>query len=88
MSWPKIEFFYSPMCSICPQVKAVVRSVVEKSGVDYEEINFHSVEGEIRAKNYRIDTVPCLIINGQQKISNIVSEETLLTLLKEITNAD
>ncbi|MEW5768623.1 MAG: thioredoxin family protein [bacterium] len=79
----RIELFYSPMCSICPQAKAVVRRIVEKIGADYEEINFHSQEGEIRARKYRIDEVPCLIINGEQRISGLPDEDLLLSLLEE-----
>ncbi len=82
MKLPKVEFFYSPMCSICPQAKAVVRDVVERVGVDYEEINFHSKEGEIKAREYGIKEVPCLIINGEQRISGLLSQEMILTLLK------
>lgn len=83
MSLQRLELFYSPMCSICPQAKEVVRCVVEKIGADYEEINIHSPQGEIKAKDYGVNEVPCLIINGQQRISGLLSQETLLTLLKE-----
>ena len=84
MKLPRLELFYSPMCSVCPQAKAVTRSVVEKVGADYQEINLHSSDGEIRAKKYGVDEVPCLIINGQQRISGLPSEETLLKLLEEV----
>lgn len=84
----KLELFYSPMCSVCPQAKAIVREVVEKIGADYEEINFHSPEGEIRAKWYGVDEVPCLIINGKQKISGVPTDEMLMELIKEENDGD
>ncbi|MBU1262182.1 thioredoxin family protein [bacterium] len=84
MRLPRLELFYSPMCSICPQAKAVARGVVEKTNAEYEEINIHSKEGEVRARKYGVDEVPCLIINGQQRISGLPSEEALLKLLEEV----
>jgi len=87
MRLTKLELFYSPMCSICPEVKVVVREMVERIGADYEEINIHSSEGEIRAKEYGVNEVPCLVINGKQKISGVPSEGMLLELIEEVKDA-
>lgn len=80
MKSANFRLFYSPMCSICPKAKEIVREIVEALGIsDYKEINIHSEEGE----KYGIEQVPCLIINEKKRLSGVLSKEDILEALKD-----
>lgn len=81
----KIELFYSPMCPTCPQAKEIVREIVEKEGVKYEEVNILSPDGEEKAARYGIKGVPALVINGGEPISGVPLKENLTKLIQEVT---
>ncbi len=79
-----LKFFYSPMCSICPDAKNLVRTVVEELGIgSYEEINIHSKDGERKASIYGIESVPSLVINEKKMLSGILRRDVIKETIKE-----
>lgn len=85
MSWPKVEFFYSPLCPTCPQAKEITREVVEEEGIEYEEINILSPDGETKAAKYAIKGVPAIVIDRGEPIFGIPLKEDLTNRIQEIT---
>ncbi|MEK9148818.1 MAG: sulfurtransferase TusA family protein [Candidatus Desantisbacteria bacterium] len=83
MRLARFELFYSPLCPTCPAAKEVVREVAEEEGIELEEINIMSPEGENRAKKYEIRGIPHLVINGACHILGIPTKEAIAGLLRE-----
>ena len=79
----RIELFYSPLCSLCPQAKEVARAVAEEQQVRLEEINIFAPEGEARANKYGIKGVPTLVVNGERRITGVPDKEQLIRLLND-----
>lgn len=74
----RFELFYSPLCPTCPRAKEIVRKIAEEEGIELEEINIMSPDGEKRAKAYNIKGVPHLVINKLHHICGIPTKEAIL----------
>lgn len=76
-----IEFFYSPMCTYCPEARKSVMDVVEglsdKIRVRVKEVNVLSPSGIEKAELYGIKSTPTIVINRRTKITGVPSKEQL-----------
>lgn len=73
----KFRMFYSPFCATCPAAKEIVRVFAGEHEIPLEEINIFSPTGQIIADEYKIRSVPSLIIDEIHRIDGIPTKEQM-----------
>jgi thioredoxin 1 len=83
-----IEDFMSPGCVGCPQVKEMLKSLIEelRGEITVEEVDI--TVDTVRAAQYGIMSVPALAINGELKFMGVPRKEELKQALQEELNKD
>ncbi|MBI5418285.1 thioredoxin family protein [Candidatus Poribacteria bacterium] len=79
----KFRMFYSPFCAICPVAKEIVRAFADEHEILLEEINIFSPAGQIIANEYKIRSVPSLIIDEIHRIDGIPTKEQIEEYVKQ-----
>jgi small redox-active disulfide protein 1 len=86
----KIEFFHSPACPHCPQARKVLVEVAEElgEGIEVEELNILSQRGMGKARGYRLDFVPTIVLDGEVKIVGVPSADQLRNAIQTRLNRE
>ncbi len=79
-----VELYYSDTCSNCHQLRALLMEVLPKS-MKFKEINISYPEGQQRASELNIMSVPTVAIDGEVIIVGRTSKEELLKEIKQRT---
>lgn len=77
-----VELYYSDTCSNCHQLRALLMEVLHKN-MKFKEINISYPEGQRRAAELNIMSVPTVAIDGEVVFAGRVSREDIL---KEISS--
>ncbi len=72
-----IELYYSDTCRDCHQLRAVLMEIIPKS-MKFKEINISYPEGQRRASELNIMSVPAVAIDGEVVFVGRTSREELL----------
>ncbi len=72
-----IELYYSDTCRDCHQTRALLMEVLPKS-MKFKEINISYPEGQRRASELNIMSVPAIAIDGEVIFMGRTSREELL----------
>ncbi len=72
-----IELYYSDTCRDCHQLRTLLMQVVPKS-MKFKEINISYPEGQKRASELNIMSVPAIAIDGEVVFVGRTSREELL----------
>ena len=79
----QITFFYSPMCSICEQVKPLVESAAAQTGAKLIEYNVADTSlGQGVAAANGVTGTPTIVINGGQRLVGAVTEQQIVTAIQ------
>lgn len=78
----KIEAFYSPLCPDCPKAIGITREVAEEYGIELFEINVLSPNGQKKAEERNVKSIPSILI-GETKIMGIPTKEQLKKALEK-----
>lgn len=78
----KLEVFTSTTCPHCPSAVAVAEKAKTELGddLDYEHLNVD--ENMDKVREYKIMSVPTLVIDGEVSFIGAPSEEELITKIK------
>ncbi len=71
------ELYYSDTCHNCHQLRALLMEVLPKD-IKFKEINISYLEGQRRASELNIMSVPTIAIDGEVVFVGRVSKEELL----------
>ncbi|KCZ73523.1 alkyl hydroperoxide reductase, large subunit [Candidatus Methanoperedens nitroreducens] len=72
-----IELYYSDTCRDCHQLRAILMEILPKS-MKFKEINISYPEGQRRASELNIMSVPVVAIDGEVVFVGRTSKEELL----------
>ena len=79
----QVAFFYSPMCSICEQVKPLVESAAAQTGAKLIEYNVADTSlGQGVAAANGVTGTPTIVINGGQRLVGAVTEQQIVTAIQ------
>ncbi|MFZ0012443.1 MAG: thioredoxin family protein [Halobacteriota archaeon] len=79
----QVTFFYSPMCSICEQVKPLVESAAAQTGAKLIEYNVADTSlGQGVAAANGVTGTPTIVINGGQRLVGAVTEQQIVTAIQ------
>ena len=82
----QVLFFYSPLCSICEQVKPLVESAAAQTGVKLIEYNVADSSGGAGiAQANGITGTPTIVIQGGQTLVGAVTEQQIITAIQAAT---
>ncbi len=82
MKMTTVELYYSDTCQNCHSLRALLLSVLPKE-IKFKEINISYPEGQRRASELGIMSVPTVAIDGEVVFVGRVSKEEIL---KEINS--
>jgi glutaredoxin len=74
----KLKVFVLPNCPKCPKAKKIVKEVAEKFGLEYEEIDLSTSEGEIEGLMYQIVSTPSIALDEDVITRGILISKELL----------
>ncbi len=77
-----VELYYSDTCINCHQLRALLMEILPKN-MKFKEINISHPEGQRRASELNIMSVPAVAIDGEVLFVGRVSREEIL---KEISS--
>jgi alkyl hydroperoxide reductase subunit AhpF len=80
-----IELYYSDTCRDCHQIRALLMEVLPKS-TKFKEINISYPEGQKKASELNIMSVPAIAIDGEVVFVGRTSREELLREIKSREN--
>jgi thioredoxin 1 len=72
-----VELYYSDICHDCHQLRTMLMEILPKS-MKFKEINISYPEGEQRATELNIMSVPTVVIDGEVIFVGRTSKEELL----------
>ena len=72
-----IELYYSDTCHNCHQLRALIMEILPKN-MKFKEINISYPEGQRRASELNIMSVPTVAIDGEVVFVGRVTKEELL----------
>ncbi len=72
-----VELYYSDTCRDCHQLRAILMQVLPKS-MKFKEINISHPEGQRRAGELNIMSVPTIAIDGEVVFVGRTSKEEIL----------
>lgn len=75
-----IELYYSDTCHNCHHLRSLLMDILPKS-MKFKEINISYPEGQKRASELNIMSVPAVAIDGEVVIVGRTSREELLSLI-------
>jgi len=78
----QVLFFYSPLCSICEQVKPLVESAAAQTGVHLIEYDVSQSPGSGIAQANGITGTPTIVIQGGQTLVGSVTEQQIITAIQ------
>jgi len=80
----QVAFFYSPMCSICEQVKPLVESAAAQTGAKLTEYNVADTSlGQGVAQANGVTGTPTIVISpGGQRLVGEVTEQQIVTAIQ------
>jgi len=78
----QVLFFYSPLCSICEQVKPLVESAAAQTGVHLIEYDVSQSPGSGIAQANGITGTPTIVIQGGQTLVGSVTEQQIITAMQ------
>lgn len=71
-----IELYYSDTCPDCHQIRAILLELLPESAT-FKEVNIMSGEGEQRARQLNIMSVPTIAINGEVVLTGRMDREDI-----------
>jgi len=77
-----VELYYSDTCQNCHQLRAILMEILPKN-MKFKEINISYPEGQRRASELNIMSVPAVAIDGEVMFVGRISREEIL---KEISS--
>lgn len=80
-------FFKAPWCAPCTQMKPTVEEAAALTGAKLHIVDIGTVEGEEKAKEYGVRSVPTLFAVGtseMERLSGAVSVGDIVDLLNSI----
>ncbi|MGD0327895.1 MAG: thioredoxin family protein [Halobacteriota archaeon] len=80
----QVAFFYSPMCSVCEQVKPLVESAAAQTGAKLIEYNVADTSmGQGVAQANGVTGTPTIVISpGGQRLVGAVTEQQIVTAIQ------
>jgi thioredoxin 1 len=72
-----VELYYSDTCHDCHQLRTMLMEILPKS-MKFKEINISYPEGEHRASELNIMSIPTVVIDGEVIFVGRTSKEELL----------
>ena len=72
-----VELYYSDTCKNCHQVRTLLMEILPKN-MKFKEVNISHPEGERRASELIILSVPTIVIDGEIVFVGRISKEELL----------
>ena len=81
MKMTTIELYYSDTCHDCHQLRKLLIEMIPKN-MKFKEINISYPEGQHRASELNIMSVPAVAIDGEVVFVGRVSKEELLREIK------
>ncbi len=72
-----VELYYSDTCRDCHQLRTLIMEILPKS-MKFKEINISYPEGQRRAQELNIMSVPAIAIDGEVVFMGRTSKEQLL----------
>ena len=72
-----VELYYSDTCHNCHQLRALLMEILPKN-MKFKEINISHPEGQRRASELNIMSVPAIVIDGEVVFVGRTSKEELL----------
>jgi len=84
----RVEFFYSKTCPHCLPAKKILYELVKdlENIIEIEEIDAWSEKGEPLAREYGVQVVPTIVVNGVKRAEGVLSREQLILVVKEALN--
>ncbi|MCE8422794.1 MAG: thioredoxin family protein [Candidatus Methanoperedens sp.] len=76
-----IQLYYSDTCQNCHQVRSLLLEVLPKT-MKFKEINISYTEGQQKAKDLNIMSVPTVVIDGEVVFIGRISKEELIREIK------
>ncbi len=76
-----IELYYSDTCRDCHQIRSILMEILPKS-MRFKEINISHPEGQKRASELNIMSVPAIVIDGEVVCLGRISKEEILREIK------
>ncbi len=77
-----VELYYSDTCSNCHQLRALLMELLPKT-MKFKEINISHPEGQRRALELNIMSVPAIAIDGEVVFVGRVTREEILSEVKQ-----
>jgi alkyl hydroperoxide reductase subunit AhpF len=77
-----VELYYSDTCSNCHQLRALLMELLPKT-MKFKEINISHPEGQRRALELNIMSVPAIAIDGEVVFVGRVTREEILSEIKQ-----
>lgn len=77
MQMTTVELYYSDTCQNCHQLRALLLETLPKN-MKFKEINISYPEGQRRASELNIMSVPTVAIDGEVMFMGRVSKEEIL----------
>ncbi|MHA1229693.1 MAG: thioredoxin domain-containing protein [Candidatus Helarchaeota archaeon] len=76
----RIEFFFSPTCPYCKQVKSMLYDAkkIYREDIEIVFIDVSTEQGQILAHIYRIEATPTLIINSHDVIEGLPEKNEII----------
>ncbi|HYA33063.1 MAG TPA: thioredoxin family protein [Candidatus Bathyarchaeia archaeon] len=78
----QVLFFYSPMCSVCEQVKPLVEAAAAQTGVHLIEYDVSTSTGAGIAQANGVSGTPTIVIQGGQTLVGSVTEQQIITAIQ------
>ena len=76
-----VELYYSDTCRDCHQLRTLLLEILPKN-MKFKEINISYPEGQHRASELNIMSVPTIVIDGEVVFMGRTSKEELLREIK------
>ena len=83
----QVLFFYSPMCSVCEQVKPLVESAASQTGAKLIEYDVSQSPGTGIAQANGVGGTPTIVIQGGQTLTGAVTEQQIVTAINAAAGA-
>ncbi len=77
-----VELYYSDTCSNCHSLRALLMELLPKT-MKFKEINISHPEGQRRALELNIMSVPAIAIDGEVVFVGRVTREEILSEIKQ-----
>ncbi len=75
---PTLKVFTLPKCPNCPAAKKVAKTIAEKLGIDYQEVDMANENGRLEGLMLQIASTPTIVLDDEVLFrSKVPTEEEL-----------